>query len=94
MIEGKQIAAKDEEYRKKEAEAAKKRKEDAILLRSDLLNMKSKAKEIQEAEKLRDLEHEKRVQSWVSRKSRQNQQKKEIERRWFEYELHESLISF
>ena len=80
LEEGQKIAELDQFYKQKQKEAETKRWENALALRKELNDMKADAKKYQEIEKIKDEEHEKRIQTWVTRKSRQNQLKKQIEK--------------
>jgi hypothetical protein len=83
LEEGQKIAQADEEYKKKQKDYESKKWTNALALRKQLDDMKQDVKERKEKEKLAEQEHDKRIQTWVSRKSRQNQLKKDLEAKWF-----------
>jgi hypothetical protein len=45
--------------------------------------MKQETKAHREADRKKEEESDKRIQSWVSRKANQNRLKKELEEKWF-----------
>ena len=93
LEEGKRIAKADEDYKKQQKDSESKKWAYALSLRQQLSDMKEEAKEHKEQVRLQELEHDKKIQSWVTRKSRQNQLKKELEQRWFKYGFGLQLIS-
>ena len=87
LEEGQKIAKQDQFYRQQQKEAEAKRWANAIALRKQLNEMKEESQRLKAIEKVKETEHEERIQAWVSRKSKQNQLKKQIENRLFRFLL-------
>lgn len=55
--------------------------------------MKQETKSHREADRKKEEESDKRIQSWVARKAKQNHLKKELEQKWFKWDFLKRLYS-
>lgn len=85
--EGKELARLDLEYQLEQKEKERKRRTDSLLLRDQLQTMKQELQNRAGEAKAWDLEQTKKVNSWIERKSKQTEMKKEREKSWFEESL-------
>ncbi|KAJ3114175.1 Clusterin-associated protein 1 [Phlyctochytrium bullatum] len=83
LVEAKHLAALDEEYRESLKREQERKRLNCLSLRDQLLEMKRDLKEREDAEKRLLAEEEKRIEAWITRKSRQNQMKRQVEQKWF-----------
>lgn len=91
LLEGKKIAEADQSYKTLQKELESKRRDHALSLRTELVEMKKQVQQRREEKKQKDLEYEAKINAWKVRKDLQNQKKKELEDKMFQESLNRSL---
>lgn len=91
LLEGKKIAEADHSYKTLQKELESKRRNHALSLRTELVEMKKDVQLRREEKKKKELEYEAKINAWRVRKDLQNQKKKELEDKMFQESLNRSL---